>query len=110
MKVHIIDAGTITTFEAMHAVFAAEFGFPEYYGNNMDAWIDCMSDLAEPVLVYLKHIAAIKGTAVYEALIECSALVNYRMMDTGKPMVTLAFCDQDHLAQRHPIRPEDKAP
>lgn len=28
--------------------FAKIFGFPDFYGKNMDAWIDCMSYLDDP--------------------------------------------------------------
>ena len=30
------------------ASFNRTFAFPDFYGRNMDAWIDCMSSLDEP--------------------------------------------------------------
>ncbi len=32
-----IDANEITDKNSFHAVFASAFGFPEFYGRNMDA-------------------------------------------------------------------------
>jgi len=29
--------------ETFHAAFAKIMGFPDFYGSNWDAWIDCMS-------------------------------------------------------------------
>lgn len=38
-----IDANDITDVESFHTVFATAFGFPSFYGRNMDAWIDCLT-------------------------------------------------------------------
>src|SRR5688572_7987636 len=38
-----IDTQRITDWKSFHNLFAEVFGFPGFYGRNMDAWIDCMS-------------------------------------------------------------------
>jgi hypothetical protein len=38
-----IDTRLITDWASFHDVFARSFGFPDYYGRNMDAWNDCMT-------------------------------------------------------------------
>ena len=43
-----IDLTKINNWEALHREFATVMGFPEFYGNNMNAWEDCMSDLSRP--------------------------------------------------------------
>ena len=43
-----IDGTRLRDWEALHNVFASEFGFPDFYGRNMDAWIDCMTSLDSP--------------------------------------------------------------
>ena len=35
-----IDLRGITDTASFHAVFAETLGFPHFYGNNMDAWVD----------------------------------------------------------------------
>lgn len=45
MQIHKIDASDINNWEKFHDYFYKEFNFPGYYGRNMNAWIDCMSDL-----------------------------------------------------------------
>ena len=37
----------ITDWPSFHAVSAKTFGFPEYYGHNNNAWIDCLGYLTE---------------------------------------------------------------
>lgn len=43
----IIDGAEIKDFDSFHMVFKRVLGFPEFYGNNMNAWIDCMGDIHE---------------------------------------------------------------
>lgn len=38
-----IDFGKIHNWETFHSVFSMAMGFPDFYGNNNNAWIDCMS-------------------------------------------------------------------
>jgi RNAse (barnase) inhibitor barstar len=103
-----IDTESITDWPSFHDVFAETFGFPDYYGRNMDAWIDCMTYLndadvadtalkanpAEVVVLQLDHIRdfKIRCADIYEAIIECSAFVNYRQVESGKePVLALSF-------------------
>ena len=108
-----IDARRITSWSAFHDVFAKEFGFPKFYGRNMDAWIDCMSDLADPgtgmtkvtgkppvpVILCIDHIEEMPSD-IYQSLIECAAFVNWREMEVGNPAVLiLAFDMPRHRRQ-----------
>ena len=40
-----INADLITDWDSFHDIFKINFGFPDFYGRNMDAWIDCMTDI-----------------------------------------------------------------
>jgi RNAse (barnase) inhibitor barstar len=42
------DCRTWQTHEDMHSAFAAQLAFPDYYGRNLDALNDCLSDLVIP--------------------------------------------------------------
>jgi RNAse (barnase) inhibitor barstar len=101
-----IPTDRITDWDSFHEVFQSAFGFPDFYGRNMDAWIDCMSDLDEP-RSELTRVKARPGELValriddasdlrrrcpdqYTALIECSAFVNYRQVEGGRqPLLAL---------------------
>jgi RNAse (barnase) inhibitor barstar len=43
-----IDGTRLQSWDAFHSAFASAFGFPDFYGRNMDAWIDCMTSLDSP--------------------------------------------------------------
>ena len=43
-----IAADQISDWDSFHSVFQAALGFPEFYGRNMNAWIDCMTDIDDP--------------------------------------------------------------
>jgi RNAse (barnase) inhibitor barstar len=42
-----LDTAEIVDWSSFHDACHRAFGFPDFYGRNMDAWIDCMSDLTE---------------------------------------------------------------
>ena len=44
MKI-VLDALQMQQKEAAHAYLKEMFGFPEYYGKNLDALYDCLSDM-----------------------------------------------------------------
>jgi RNAse (barnase) inhibitor barstar len=94
MKIINIDASELANWESFHAYFKKAVGFPEYYGNNMDAWIDCMSDEVELWVLNLSSINVLVSEApeIYYSLVECSAFVNYRSIEgEGNPIIVLSF-------------------
>ncbi len=103
-----IDANSIVDIESFHSVFAAAFGFPSFYGCNMDAWIDCLSDLDDPssgmttvhvesgrtLALVIEHAQEFKARCpdLFCALVECAAFVNWRRVEAGQaPVLALAF-------------------
>jgi RNAse (barnase) inhibitor barstar len=99
----------ITDWPTFHDVFAELFGFPEFYGRNMDAWIDCMTSLDSPedamttvhaapggvVTLHLEeaHDFALRCPDQYAALVECAGFVNWRRIEAGEPAIlAVSFC------------------
>jgi len=93
-----IDARRILDEKSFHDVFASSFGFPNTYGRNLDAWVDCMGDL-EPsggvVVLHLDHVddLARRCPKLFEDLLNCCALANWRQIEIGRssPMLVLAY-------------------
>lgn len=103
-----IDANLISDEESFHTVFSDAFGFPDFYGRNMDAWIDCMGYLDDPA-EEMSSIHVVPGQtlglviensrslkqrcpAIFDALVECTAFVNWRCSERGKsPLLALAM-------------------
>ncbi len=98
-----IDGRQIKDWGTFHAVFAAAFGFPGFYGRNMDAWIDCMTHLDDPdaemstvhvprgsvITIQIDHVQEFTARCPkqYASLIECSAFVNWRRVEQGEASV-----------------------
>ena len=53
MKNIIIDGEKIEDMADIHSIFAGELSFPEWYGNNLDALYDCLTDISEEVTITL---------------------------------------------------------
>ena len=103
-----LETNRITDWESFHDLFVERFGFPKFYGRNMDAWVDCMSSLDKPedgmtqihvssgnvVVLQLERVKDFSDRCPeqYKAIIECSAFVNYRLIEKNQePLLTLAF-------------------
>ena len=43
----VLDGGTIGDRAALHGALAGALGFPDWYGGNLDALFDCLTDLRE---------------------------------------------------------------
>jgi hypothetical protein len=98
-----LDTRHIRDWSTFHDVFAEVFGFPSFYGRNLDAWIDCMTWLDDPsaemtqvhappggvVVLELEHVDdfACRCPEQYNAVIECVAFVNWWKIETGEPAV-----------------------
>ncbi len=110
MPVIEIPTDEITDWESFHDVFAAVLGFPDFYGRNMNAWIDCLtyadeddgmrSFTVEPADILTLRLSNATAFAArcpeqYDALVECSAFVNWRRIEPGgqpmRPILALAF-------------------
>jgi hypothetical protein len=100
-----IDAADITSWESFHNSFKTAFGFPDFYGMNMDAWIDCMSCLDGEFNSFKLEtgellVIEISGTEEFvkqlpeaqTVLAECMAFVNQRFIeDDDKTRIALLF-------------------
>lgn len=108
-KVVNIPTGRIVDWESFHDVFDEALGFPGYYGRNMNAWIDCLTyaddtesgTVADPVAsgdlltLSISDAAEFKRRCPeqFDALIECTAFVNYRRREVGDGPVLALLID-----------------
>ena len=103
MNVVQIDTRRITDWNGFHDVFDEAFGFPEFYGRNLNAWIDCMTSLDAPedgmtrvhtqpggmITIQLESVDSfISGyPEIYAGLIESLAFVNWRRIERGSTAI-----------------------
>ena len=104
----VIDTRPITDSASFHQVFVDALGFPGFYGQNMNAWIDCLSYLDAPesgmttvhvepgevLALQIDHVRdfAARCPEQYRDLVECAAFVNWRRTSQGEPpLIALSF-------------------
>lgn len=97
-----IDTAAIVDGPSFHAVWQSALGFPDFYGANLDAWIDCLSYLREEDAAGMArvHLAPDEMLIVEltdaeswrrrlpelsEALWDCTTFVNRRYTELGEP-------------------------
>jgi len=94
-----LDTASITDWKSFHDACRTLFGFPDFYGANMDAWIDCMSYLRDDAGMTRFNLSAEECLSIevtdaesfkkrlpeiFDALVECMAFVNKRYVENGE--------------------------
>ena len=107
MAIAELRGSAMLTMEGFHAESKKAFGFPDTYGNSMDAWIDCMSYLRDEdgmtkfrlfpkellqIVILDAAVMQEKAPDVLEELTYCIAGLNERYEDYGeKPALELVL-------------------
>jgi Barstar (barnase inhibitor) len=103
-----IDASEITDWKTFHKVFKRELGFPDFYGENMDAWIDCMTYVDYPddsmtkikvspdeiLVLEIIGVGSLKERcpSQHDALVDGCGFVNFRRVEAGeRPLLALSL-------------------
>ncbi|MDP3670486.1 MAG: barstar family protein [Telluria sp.] len=102
-----LNGAAIVDWDTFHAESRRAFGFPDFYGNTMDAWVDCLSYLRdedgmskfrlapdEVLQIVLKDAAAMRERApdLLDEMTFCIAGINERYEDYGeKPALALVL-------------------
>ncbi|NEX60729.1 barstar family protein [Noviherbaspirillum galbum] len=105
-----LDGRRIADWPGFHRESRQAFGFPDFYGNNLSAWIDCLSSLRgdgeeegmsrfllgpdECLAIEVLHADVLERNAphIAEALRDAVDDVNERFTESGeKPALNLVF-------------------
>jgi hypothetical protein len=105
-----IDASRIRDWDSFHSEFSNTLGFPDFYGRNMSAWVDCMTNLDDPdagmtkisvhkgevLSVVIENAADFKRRCPeqFTALLESAAFANGRRIEQGEPPVLALSIDE----------------
>lgn len=60
MKIILLDGEMINSASEMHEVFKKELGLPEWYGKNLDALNDVLTERTEEIGIVVVNDAAFK--------------------------------------------------
>ena len=64
MRNILLDTAAVTSIRDLHSLLKEAFSFPSWYGNNLDALFDCLTDLGEETVLTLlgtEHLAQSLG-------------------------------------------------
>jgi hypothetical protein len=102
-----LNGAEIKDWDSFHDQCAERFGFPEFYGRNMNAWIDCLTyiregdgmsrfvlGMTEPLVIEVLDTEAFCRQApdVFHAFVECTSFVNQRHAEAGQiPALYILF-------------------
>ncbi len=59
MRICILDGENILNREMLHDTLTAALDFPDWYGRNLDALYDCLTDLAEETEIRFRNEQAL---------------------------------------------------
>lgn len=79
MKTITIDCTPIETPAVLHEILAEKLRFPDYYGHNLDALYDCLTELEEETQLILTNWHALE----------------YRLGDFSGKLVYVFHCAAD---------------
>jgi Barstar (barnase inhibitor) len=108
MRTVTVPVEKIVDWPSFHETFQRALGFPDFYGRNMDAWIDCMTSVDTPsdgmttLTVQPGELLVLRMDnpfefrrrcpEQYDALVECTAFVNFRRVGVGElPVLALLY-------------------
>ena len=50
----VLDGGSVGNRETLHRVLAAGLQFPDWYGGNLDALHDCLTEINQPTALVIR--------------------------------------------------------
>ena len=50
----VLDGGSVGNCETLHRVLAAGLQFPDWYGGNLDALHDCLTEINQPTELVIR--------------------------------------------------------
>ena len=98
-----VDSSAWDTEQAMHHDVALCLGFPDYYGKNLHALNDCVSDLAVPAtggraIVFRKYDAFARACpSAAQILLDILADQSRRFLLFGLRLITLVQSDDPSI-------------
>lgn len=60
MKICILDGEAVTDKDRLHDVLSESLQLPDWYGRNLDALYDCLTDMQEETQIHLLQISALE--------------------------------------------------
>jgi RNAse (barnase) inhibitor barstar len=94
-----LNGAELRDWPSFHRECQVKFGFPDFYGRNMDAWVDCLSSLREgdgmsaftlaedetlQIEIENSSVLQNQATGILDTLLDCIDAVNERYTENGE--------------------------
>lgn len=84
MRICILDGERILDKDMLHDTLAGAMDFPDWYGRNLDALYDCLTDMPEEIEIRIRNENALTEhlgnyAAALKKVISAAAEENYRI-------------------------------
>ena len=66
----VLDGSSVGSREALHRTLAAGLRLPDWYGGNLDALHDCLTDITEPTELVIRGGAALAHGVQMKKIVE----------------------------------------
>ena len=84
-----LDCAQMTSRDTLHAYLKKQLSLPEYYGGNLDALFDCLTELSQPLQLELSNLDQLLSLGSYgKALV-----ATFRDAALENPNLELLFSD-----------------
>ncbi|MGQ0797206.1 MAG: barstar family protein, partial [Methanobacteriota archaeon] len=106
--IHVFDAARWASEADLHESFRRELAFPDYYGRNLDALVDCLRDLEFPssggIALEFRHYDAFRQAfpSLAQTVLDILASVSYEQLADGRKLLALVQSD-DPAIQFDPV-------
>ena len=60
MSIYLLDGKDMTSKEEAYELIAKELAFPDYFGQNLDALYDCLSDMSAENTIHFVNTAILE--------------------------------------------------
>ena len=89
MRVCVLDGAEIKNRRLLYDALASSLVFPQWYGRNLDALYDCLTDVREEAEIRIVHRDALRENlegyaSVLERVLQEAAEENPRLMIDSK--------------------------
>ena len=89
---YILDCGEMTDRERAHEYIAEVLEFPDYYGKNLDALFDCLTDMGESSIL-LTNLDALEMLGDYSGAL----LAVFEEAEQANEDLTLIYDSPDDM-------------
>lgn len=89
-KEYVLDCNEMYERGIAHEYIAKTLGFPEYYGKNLDALFDCLTEMGESSILFI-NLSSLEELGEYSGAL----IAVFEEAESVNDDLTLVYVDED---------------